>query len=63
MVTKVLTNYARVLMFLEDLVSLPEDCGQNSDAYRRECISRPQKLTWDKGASIQDVHREWERGE
>ena len=30
MVTKVLTNYARVLMFLEDLVSLPEDCGQNS---------------------------------
>ena len=31
MVTKVLTNYARVLMFLEDLVSLPEDCGQNSD--------------------------------
>ena len=32
MVTKVLTNYARVLMFLEDLVSLPEDCGQNSEA-------------------------------
>ena len=31
MVTKVLTNYARVLMFLEDLVSLPEDCGQNSE--------------------------------
>ena len=30
-------------------------------AYRRECISRPQKLTWDKGASIHDVHREWER--
>ena len=30
MVTKVLTNYARVLMFLEDLVSLPEDCGKNS---------------------------------
>ena len=30
MVTKVLTNYARVLMFLEDLVSLPEDYGQNS---------------------------------
>ena len=32
MVTKVLTNYARVLMFLEDLVSLPEDCGQNSES-------------------------------
>ena len=34
MVTKVLTNYARVLMFLEDLVSLPEDCGQNSEDFR-----------------------------
>ena len=35
MVTKVLTNYARVLMFLEDLVSLPEDCGQNSVGWAR----------------------------
>ena len=38
MVTKVLTNYARVLMFLEDLVSLPEDCGQNSDGPRASSI-------------------------
>ena len=43
MVTKVLTNYARVLMFLEDLVSLPEDCGQNSAPDRARPPSRPAK--------------------
>ena len=41
MVTKVLTNYARVLMFLEDLVSLPEDCGQNSASSSQSSPLRP----------------------
>ena len=48
MVTKVLTNYARVLMFLEDLVSLPEDCGQNSAGEKKGIAQAENKQARDE---------------